>query len=167
MRFIHYASTHLEAIEDRGQPRRPRGDKPDGLWFSAGDGEDGWRAWCEAESFALGSLTHATEIVFHAKAKLLRLKTASALDAFAAEYGCIPDWAVTMRSAYFNTGHAIKWPLVAERYDGIVIAPYIYSRRLHEGTHFYYSWDCASGCVWRARAVKALRPLLTAGASHQ
>ena len=52
----------------------------------------------------------------------------------------------------------IDWPKVAERYDGIIIAPYQWSRRL-DGPMWYYGWDCASGCVWRARAVLELKSM--------
>ena len=162
MRFVHYAPHHLTAIEDRAQDKRgaERGDKPDGLWFSAGDGQDGWRAWCEMASFALAALTHRTEIVFRPRAKLLRLKGVRAIDSFTAEYGREPAYRKSMPPSSFSyAGYTIDWPRVAKKWDGIIIAPYCYARRLHLGCRWYYGWDCASGCVWRARAVEALRPL--------
>jgi hypothetical protein len=64
----------------------------------------------------------------------------------------------------------IDWPKVSERYDGVVIAPYVWSLRMGdyemiEGrmrktpdsaiSDWYYPWDCASGCIWKASAIKA------------
>jgi hypothetical protein len=45
----------------------------------------------------------------------------------------------------------IDWPRVAERFDGVIIAPYQWKHRLE--LMWYYGWDCASGCIWNARAV--------------
>ena len=44
-------------------------------------------------------------------------------------------------------------------YQGIIIAPYLWTRRHHESTGWYYSWDCASGVIWDARAIAELKPL--------
>lgn len=49
----------------------------------------------------------------------------------------------------------INWPMVADRYQGIVIAPYLWSRRM-DGGLWYYGWDCASGCIWDAAAVASV-----------
>lgn len=164
MRLFHYSSAYLEKINDEEQVGHhiERGDKPNGLWFSAGDGDDGWLAWCEAESFRPQALTHVTEIILRPDANILRLSGAVELDLFTAKHRCIPEYAKagpeSLRRLY-GPGHAIDWKTVASQYDGIIIAPYCYQRRLHDGTHWYYSWDCASGCIWRARAVQTLIPV--------
>jgi hypothetical protein len=57
----------------------------------------------------------------------------------------------------------IDWMRVAEKHEGILIAPYL-GERLTEPNEFleshkeewwrwYYSWDCASGCIWNPNAV--------------
>jgi len=52
----------------------------------------------------------------------------------------------------------INWPAVAEKYDGIIIAPYIWQRRLSDNPdHFwYYGWDCASGCIWNTEVIEEI-----------
>ncbi|QBI98814.1 hypothetical protein SEA_BOBBY_184 [Mycobacterium phage Bobby] len=52
----------------------------------------------------------------------------------------IPDW--------------IDWGKVAADYGGIIIAPYQWSRRMDP--HWYYTWDCASGCIWNLEAIESL-----------
>ena len=46
----------------------------------------------------------------------------------------------------------INWLAVARDYDGILIAPYCYTRRMT--LDWYNTWDCASACVWNARAIE-------------
>jgi hypothetical protein len=53
----------------------------------------------------------------------------------------------------YQMTYEIDWYRVAEQYDGIIITPYIYERRLTEYTTWYYSWDCASGCIWNGKAI--------------
>lgn len=49
---------------------------------------------------------------------------------------------------------AFDWIDVASRYSGIEIAPYQWKRRIHPSTFWYYTWDCASGCIWDLSAIK-------------
>lgn len=155
MRFIHYSAEPLNTVLSVSQyAARCSYEKPRGLWISAGDGEDGWRAWCESENFCLESLAHSTEISLTPDANILRLNDARGIDQLTREFGFVPDF-------YRGSGYerrAISWDKVAERYSGIIIAPYCWSRRLHERTGWYYGWDCASGCIWDAAAVQQLQP---------
>lgn len=48
---------------------------------------------------------------------------------------------------------------MAHRYDGIIIAPYVWSLRLDIDFFWYYDWDCASGVIWNSAAVSNLIPL--------
>lgn len=159
MKFIHYGKkplTKVRSVKNLGYGAG-RTDKPMGLWFSAGDGEDGWRAWCEGEQWGLDGFDHATEIVFRDSAKLLRISSTKELDAFTEANGFDCDYMPKHLS--YGKGYGIRWPEIAKAHDAIVIAPYLWERRLFHGAHWYYSWDCASGCVWNARAVAELRPL--------
>jgi hypothetical protein len=42
--------------------------------------------------------------------------------------------------------------LRAEGWDGLEIAPYLHRMRLSSFS-WYYTWDCASGCIWNASRV--------------
>lgn len=157
MQLIHYSAEPLTEVRDADPAAKGAGAyKPNGLWFSVGDGEDGWRAWCEAEQWQTQSMQHATEIVLRADANVLHLRDAAAIDRFTEEYGVIPAWAP--RSIEPTRFRTIDWSRVAGSYDALITAPYCYARRLSPHTSWYYGWDCASGCVWRSRAVEALRP---------
>ena len=157
-RLIHYSNKPLSEVRSAKQDvALARPDKPQGLWFSVGDGEDGWRAWCEGESFNIGGLVCATEIVLHPNAGILRGSTAEQIDELTARYGYDCDHMPPHLS--YGRGYGINWKKIAERHDGILIAPYVWERRLHRGTHWYYGWDCASGVIWNAQAVHELRAL--------
>ena len=75
------------------------------------------------------------------------------LDAFHEKYGVpmFPNLPDMCNSRYF----APDWARVGEAYPGIIIAPYIWSRRL-DGPMWYYGWDCASGCVWDPSVVRSI-----------
>jgi hypothetical protein len=49
---------------------------------------------------------------------------------------------------------APEWDALFEEYDGIEIAPYQWHFRLAPDFFWYYGWDCASGCVWRASKLQ-------------
>lgn len=111
--------------------------KPHGLWLSV-KGEDDWPAWCEAENFNLERLAHVSQIVLQSDAAIVTLATARDIDEFHRTYTA---------PLYLGdrSGTGIDWPRVAETYDGIVIAPYQWSRRLDGDARWYYGWDCAAG----------------------
>jgi len=147
MRLLHYAKAPVTSVYSTEQREVDSVyGKPRGLWVSADDFEDNWRHWCEAEDFRLECLTHVHEVDLAADAEILRMASAYELDAFTRE---------------FQQGEGrqlrINWPTVATRWQGVIIAPYIWERRLHGGYSWYYGWDCASGCIWDARAVASIR----------
>jgi hypothetical protein len=151
--FIHWSAEPLAVarLESRNPVHEWKRDKPHGLWFSVGDGPDGWRDWCEQNDFALNSFVWRNVINFRGDAKILRISGAKELDALTAEYrhASAPNWADRVLAEY-----AIDWARVGERYQGIIIAPYCWSRRL--GLGWYYTWDCASGCVWDVAAIESI-----------
>lgn len=161
MRLIHYSNCHLTEVRDADQcvgRSARRGDKPNGLWVSV-EGEDDWLSWCLSERFAEDRITHPTEVVIGANASILHLKDESDLRHFHNEFWCHPPW--SDRKEELFRGDAIRWHEVASLYDGIIIAPYIYSMRTDDEVKWYYGWDCASGCIWNSRAVAELVPLPT------
>ena len=40
---------------------------------------------------------------------------------------------------------ALDWSRVMRRFDGLIIAPYIWPCRMD--TLWYYGWDCSSACM--------------------
>jgi hypothetical protein len=124
--------------------------KPRGLWYEV-DGD--WRRWARREMphWLSGRFLHRLEI--DPKVKLLEIRTEKALREFDREYPApLGPWD-RRESSRFST--AVDWPAVAEAYDGIEIAPYVWPARLE--LLWYYGWDCASGCLWRPRESRLVK----------
>lgn len=151
MRLAHYSREPLGDLTPVEQPDHPAArmwGKPEGLWISVealdGDSDDGWRSWCKSEmpQWAFDQ-KHETVFTLRPDARVMMITSEHELDAFQALYG------TSLRSP---TGYVfedlIDWIRLAQDYQGIIIAPYIWSRRLHPRTRWYYGWDCASGCFW-------------------
>jgi hypothetical protein len=139
MRLLHYSNEPLTSVHSVEQ--RPH-FKPCGLWVSV-EGPDDWKSWCKDQpSFPLGQIEH--EVILAPGANILVISTPSELDDFAARYGN-PEARTRLES--------MDWGRVARDYQGLIIAPYIWERRLSEHTFWYYAWDCASGCIWDAAAI--------------
>jgi hypothetical protein len=144
--FSHYTAEPFTLDRDRVyQQGGPEGGffKPKGLWLSV-DGEYDWPSWCRAERFLEGTLRHRTPMRLREDANVLRLSTLEELRAFSAEHArpAFPGAEIMTE---------IDWSVIAERYDGIVIAPYRWDCRLD--LMWYYGWDCASGCIWNLDAL--------------
>jgi len=148
-RLIHYSAAPLGplySVDQTDGDCRVRGDKPKGLWVSI-EGEQDWKSWCEAERFSLESLRFAHEIVLAPGANILRLSTPDDIDRLTERYAApaIPGLGGRV--------YGLRWDQIAERHHGIIIAPYIFERRLNDHAFWYYGWDCASGCIWDAAAI--------------
>jgi hypothetical protein len=91
--------------------------------------------------------------------KVLKISSLEMLDAFDRNYRA------NERSEVFGgfTFHDydIDWERLAKEYDGVEIAPYQWQRRLSD-QRWYYSWDCASGCIWRPKdaTISLIRKLV-------
>ena len=148
MRLIHYSDTPLHSVEPRDQiDVCVLLSKPAGLWVSV-EGPDDWRQWCISESFRDIDQQHATEVVLAPRHGCLVISSPFEMRAFHARYA---------RQA-LATRMGIDWRAVAGSYCGIIIAPYQYESRISD-MHWYYTWDCASGCIWDSAAVAMVRPL--------
>jgi hypothetical protein len=154
-RFLHWAKQAPTKIESKEQRQSP---KPLGLWFSVGDGDDGWRSWCESEGFRLDRLANVVEVILNRDARVLTIASAPDFDIFNDRFVVEPDHHL------LPTGWAVDWAAVAREHDAIIIAPYRWDRRLSERSFWYYGWDCVSGCVWNADAVRELRPVASTAA---
>ena len=115
------------------------GTKPIGLWVSV-DGPDDWTEWCAAESFGIGSFPY--RVTLRCDHRLLVISSLDEFDEFQKAFG---------RATYLARHCGIAWAEVAERYQGIIIAPYQWARRY--SAFWYYGWDCASGCIWDVSAI--------------
>lgn len=145
VRLIHYSKEPLAKVHDVDAQGSIRGiGKPHGLWVSV-EGEYDWPAWCNAEKFGLERLAIQTEVVLAEDADILLISNVGELDEFHRLYGG-------------GTSYDVNWRAVEKLFDGIIIAPYLWERRLSE-IRWYYAWDCASGCIWKARAVAELKPI--------
>lgn len=121
--------------------------KPRGIWYDL-NGE--WLDWCSTEMpHYIKKNDFELKLDFK---KMLLLRTEDAVRDFAACYQVQlnPD---------FSSLRNIDWPRVAQEYAGIEIAPYQYSLRFARDFLWYYGWDCASGCVWSADAIREIVPI--------
>jgi hypothetical protein len=155
-RLIHYSNMPFaDPIESRDQHAVEDDSgysfyKPWGLWVSC-EGDDDWKEWCEAEGFNIDRLACATEVILKPEARILRITTAQGIDDFEAEYHTPSD-------REHKIFEHVDWGAVSDKYQGIIISPYQWDRRLTNHM-WYYSWDCASGCIWDAEAIDRLVPL--------
>jgi hypothetical protein len=114
------------------------------------EGEDDWLAWCRGEGWGLDGFAHATEITLAGGANVKHLASAEDIDEFSEEFR-------THGSPIWHSG--LNWGSIRERWQGLIIAPYCWDRRLSDHTGWYYGWDCASGVIWDAAAVGGLKPI--------
>lgn len=123
------------------------GYKPRGLWLSVGDD---WARWCIGERFHLDGLNYRQRVHLAPTANVLTITTDEQLLDFTHTHGKpirdgSPMW-------------FIDWPGVAAKYDGTLIAPYLWNMRLDVQVSWYYGWDCASACIWNLDAVDRIDP---------
>jgi hypothetical protein len=170
MSYYHWASEPVTLQEIRypqsGQP------KPNGLWF---DVDEGWNRWCKATQFRMETLRYRHTVSILDKTRVLFLRNGKDIDTFTKTYG----HNVASRIRFLqnhedqdtftrNYGHDlfreiqkqfssyIMWEDVAEKYGGIIVAPY--SRAKSETYLWYYGWNCAGGCIWDTSILRLGRP---------
>lgn len=146
----HYTERGTLVPEAREQPQPPYGPytKPHGLWLSV-DGERDWPTYCREAGHELENRRRRFEVRLASDANVLWLKDAWDLDDFTDEFG-----------RYMVPRHpapSIRWHAVADVYAGLIVAPYVWERRLEDHTSWYYGWDCASGCIWDPSAIETVR----------
>lgn len=171
MKLVHYSAHPVRKVLSvpramRGSRMRYRergaGDKPHGFWVSDDDQPHNWREWCRGEGWGLRKLRFAQEITLSSRARILRINTVAKLDAFAKRYGApmFKSEQMVKLSAFslpdMSRYEYIDWTPVCRAYQGIVISPYFWSRRM--GPMWYYSWGCASGVIWDADAIESVGP---------
>lgn len=150
--LMHYADQLVTLDRARTyQQHEPHSfRKPQGFWVSVA-GEDDWPSWCHSEEFCRDSLRCPHRVTLAPDSAILRLATPEALDDFARRYSVETEW--ERRYSRDRDNWPIDWANVVADYDGIIIAPYQWSRRYRD---WYYGWDCASGCVWNLDAIESV-----------
>lgn len=150
MKLSHFTNNPLGVLRAVEQPLSVAGwaspHKPMGLWVSV-DGDQDWKTWCESESFGLGEIRYS--VTLREPNNILIIRSPEELLEFTAKY----DKQLEMGGHSFK-GHYMDWVAVAKAYQGVIITPYQWDLRLDQRTHWYYGWDCASGCIWDAQAIK-------------
>lgn len=127
--------------------------KPYGLWLSV-DSEDDWPAWCEGEGWGLERLKQRHVFEIEKPERIRMIGCVDELDALHEQYAVArnPEWEARWGREY------VDWARVMQDHGGIIITPYLWDRRLDgPGSRWYYSWDCASGCIWDLTAVRHVR----------
>jgi hypothetical protein len=186
MKLVHHSHTRITEVISVPQLSQDKfrdiGDwgKPRGLWFET---DGGWADYCRAVDRKLGRFRY--EVTLQPDANILHIGTGKAFDEFTALYGAgspiaamldnliaeepredlkqlARDLRVERYADGFPEHDAIDWPRVAAEYQGIIIHPYLGSRRMSRFGRWYYLWDVASGCVWDAAAVKSFKPVARA-----
>jgi len=143
--LAHYSDKDM--LEPYSVEQKAKSDrKPKGFWVSV-EGEYGWREWGMENSY--GCFDHRFTVELAADHKVL---ITDDLLGFHARY----------RKAWYpdhpHSYEYIQWEEVAREYQGIVIPTYhwefCFDTRVSD---WYYGWDCASGCIWDARAIASVK----------
>lgn len=121
--------------------------KPSGLWWSCGFH---WAEWCLSEEFHRENLRHVYRLEID-EDRLLKIGSVKQLKKFDGRYGC-------GRHGPNPRNYDVDWITVGRRYDAIEINPYQWEMR-HSDAFWYYSWDVASGCLWRERCLESVEYL--------
>lgn len=150
-RLIHYTAQPFELEQRCVEQKDPQtfALKPVGLWVSV---DDAWHV-AALDMFGDDELQHASLVTLASDAHVLRLKTVREIDSFTEQYAIIAD------ERFDFLSRTIDWRRVAAEYQGIIIAPYQFERRLTQHTFWYYGWDCASGCIWDTAAIASVEAI--------
>ena len=121
--------------------------KPKGFWVSVEDGW-GWKDWCQQEEFRLDTFRVVYNIELATFSRVLHLRTPKDIQRFHFQFRvCDGQF---MSYTYWR----IDWAKVGQYYQGIIIAPYQWSCRWDFDLNWYSTWDCSSGCIWDASAIR-------------
>jgi len=159
MELRHYSKEKIEFDRDRTyRDHGARGGKPDGFWVSVAGPYD-WEWWCREEDFGLHHLAVVHRVTLAEDATILRITCGKELDAFHNQWAVetrmsrsLDDAGVTDKRYW-----EVDWAAVAERWEGIIMAPYLRSHRFVGSTPFWYlGVDAASCCIWNPRAVASV-----------
>lgn len=142
LRLRHYSTEQTIDPFPVAQPGPGYFVKPRGLWVSDETGDAwGWTDCCDSDGFAIGPWEHA--VTLNPDATILHIANETGLRDFHAAHA----------TTVSPRGVGIDWQAVATRWQGVIITPYLWSMRLNSDVSWYYTWDCASGCIWDPLAI--------------
>jgi hypothetical protein len=161
MKLSHYSVKRIRKIRNAEQPSQPD-MKPRGLWLSV-DGADDWPEHCRKTKW--GPIGERRKVIRYRveldHSRVLVLDTAASLVRFSDKYARFTLHPRLQAPVEFKLAIWIDWKAVAEKYAGIIIAPYQWVCRIE--LPWYYPWDCASGCIWDATAVRSIKAIRLSG----
>lgn len=147
----HHPRIYGDAVEFKWDPSRTYEQKtaamkPRGFWVSI---DNDWETWCK-ENCMEGWIEEHSPVDFLLNTDdLFWLKTPESIDFFTYLFKAEDPggW-----NSYRDDSFYINWEhVVSKGMKGIIIAPYQWSRRMN--VNWYYSWDCASACIWDLSAL--------------
>lgn len=155
LRLMHYQAEPLTLDRSRvyTQHKRLQFTKPVGFWVSV-QGDTDWPSWCRIEEFRVDTLAVAHEVRLRDSANIRTITSIAEIDAFHHEFTAPSEFDIRM--GYDRSYWGINWPAVVQQYDGVIITPYLWERRSGGGCDWYYTWDCASGCIWNLDAIESV-----------
>jgi len=139
-------SNHQTKIKPHNVTQNNATLKPNGLWYSVGSS---WLEWCIANECKLNSI-YIHELTIN-EDLIIKVTNEAEFDALVAKYGIDDEKYEAAIGLSLNYFRRPNWQALTNKYAGIEIAPYLWSKRLNE--LWYYGWDCASGCIWDKAAI--------------
>ena len=160
---------HWRFDPDRTYPMPKPDMKPRGLWLSV---DNDWRRWCEGDGMEDWVRGPEYGFEFIDAGRVLMLTTAQDIDRFTdafvnrhPEDDGMRRWyeqrEITRNSGNYIDQYRLNWGVLASEFAGILIAPYIWERRLSPHTSWYYPWDAASACIWDLSVLRCVGPVAT------
>jgi len=150
MNLIHFSKIEIPTNPYFYENKTPRDSpemeffKPSGLWVSDEAAEDSWSWWCKNENFVSSWYRYVYRITLLPGHNILHLDH---LGDFTHCYPLPSDHPMAkIGLSDYSTSMYIDWPRIKEHYEGLLITPYQWHQRMQ--VMWYYSWDCASGCIW-------------------
>jgi len=160
MRLVHHSYSRIETVKQDFYPREQTLTcKPHGFWLSDDESNMSWEDWCTTENFRSIERAFKYDVHLTMDANILYIRNKFDLELFNKEY--TTEHSHLDRNSYLSK-YEKDWILVAQKYDGIVISPYMWDYRYSGDFSWYYGWDCASGCIWNTdKAIEKLEEIYT------
>lgn len=167
----HYRRAPITFDREREYAQSDRGGngKPRGFWVSVKGAYD-WPWYITVEHADNEWMPNDRvgvehEVTLSPTANVKIITTVAELDAFTREHMTPvgePHFSDGMglsgeRDLYWRANY-LDWTRIVPLYDGLIIAPYLWQRRLDY--MWYYGWDVASGCIWNLDAIQTVKWLI-------